>query len=77
MVLNGFSDLIIGAQNQLPITFCLDIVCNKTLKAKKSTPTHTISNLQCPYCTLNPNKKLYENSLQNAVSFDDLFERTK
>ena len=32
---------IIGAQNQLPITFCLDLMLNKTLKARNSTPTHT------------------------------------
>ena len=32
-VLNG-SLKIIGAQNQLPITFCSDLVCNKTLKSK-------------------------------------------
>ena len=38
---NGFLK-IIGAQNQLLITFCSDIVCNKTLKARHSTPTHTI-----------------------------------
>ena len=30
-----------GAQNQLPITFCLYLVCIKTLKARNSTPTHT------------------------------------
>ena len=29
---------IIGAQNQLPITFCSDLV---TLKARNSTPIHT------------------------------------
>ena len=39
-VFNGFLK-ISGAQNQLPIIFCLDLVCNKTLKAKNSTPTHT------------------------------------
>ena len=38
---NGFLK-VIGIQNQLPITFCSDIVCNKTLKAKKSTPTHEL-----------------------------------
>ena len=32
---------IIGVQNQLPITFCSDLLCNKTLKARNSTPTHT------------------------------------
>ena len=32
---------IIGAQNQLPMTFCSDLVSNKTLKARNSTPTHT------------------------------------
>ena len=32
---NGFFNLkIIDVQNQLPITFCLDLVCNKTLKAR-------------------------------------------
>ena len=31
---------IFDAQNQLPITFCLDLVCNKTLKAKVRHP-HT------------------------------------
>ena len=29
---NGFSK-IIGPQNQLPITFCLDLMWNKTLKS--------------------------------------------
>ena len=37
---NGFLK-IIGAQNQLPITLCLDIKSNKTLKARNATPTHT------------------------------------
>ena len=32
---------IIGAQNQLPITFYSDLMHNKTLKARNSTPTHT------------------------------------
>ena len=32
--------MIIGAQNQLPITFCSDLECNKTLKAKHLTLTH-------------------------------------
>ena len=36
---NGFLK-IIGVQNQLPITFCLDLVCNKTLKAEMR-PHHT------------------------------------
>ena len=27
------------SQNQLPITFCTDLVCNRTLKARNSTPT--------------------------------------
>ena len=39
-VFNG-SLKIIGTQNQLPITFCSDLMRNKTLKAKNSTPTHT------------------------------------
>ena len=39
-VFNGFLK-IIGAQNQLAITFCSDLVCNNSLKAKDSTPTHT------------------------------------
>ena len=30
---------IIGAQNQLLITFSSDILCNKTLKARNSNPT--------------------------------------
>ena len=29
------------AKNHLPITFFLDLMCNKTLKARDSTPTHT------------------------------------
>ena len=37
---NGFLKNI-GAQNELPITFCSDLVCNKTLKARNSTPLHT------------------------------------
>ena len=42
---NGFIK-IIRAQNQLPITFCSDLVYNKALKARNSTHTHTrISNL--------------------------------
>ena len=32
---------IIGAQNQLPITFCTDIVCSKTLNARNSIPSQT------------------------------------
>ena len=30
-VLNGFLK-IVGAQNQLPITFCTDLMCNKDIK---------------------------------------------
>ena len=30
--------MIIGLQNHLPITFCADLVCNKTLRARNSTP---------------------------------------
>jgi hypothetical protein len=32
---------IIGAQNQLFITFCSYLMRNKTLKARNSTPTQT------------------------------------
>ena len=32
---------IIGALNQLLITFCSDLLRKKTLKARNSTPTHT------------------------------------
>ena len=32
---------ISGAQNKLPITFCSDLVCKKTFKARNSTPTLT------------------------------------
>ena len=32
---------VIGVQNQLPITFCSDLVCKKTLMVRNSTPTHT------------------------------------
>ena len=39
-VFNGFLK-IIGAKNQLPITFCSFIIRNKTLKARNSTPPHT------------------------------------
>ena len=39
-VFNGFLK-IVGVQNQLPITFCLDLMCNKTLKARNSYPTYT------------------------------------
>ena len=40
---NGFNEFlkIVGAQNQLPITFCSDLMRNKTVKSKSSTPTHT------------------------------------
>ena len=31
---------VIGVQNQVPITFCSDLVCNKTLMVRNSTPTH-------------------------------------
>ena len=31
---------VIGALNQLHSTFCAYLVCNKTLKARNSTPTH-------------------------------------
>ena len=37
---NGFLE-IICAQIQLSITFCSDFMCNKTLKAKNSTPKYT------------------------------------
>ena len=32
---------VIGVQNQLPITFYPDLVCNKTLMVRNLTPTHT------------------------------------
>ena len=32
---------IIGAQNQLLITFLSDLVCNQTIKYRISIPTHT------------------------------------
>ena len=32
--------MIIGTQNQLPFTFCSDLVWNKTLEARNLTPTH-------------------------------------
>jgi hypothetical protein len=47
---NGFLK-IIGAQNQLPITFCSDLMINRALKAKNSSAKHT------------NNKKIYENNL--------------
>ena len=31
---------VIGVQNQLPIIFSSDLVCNNTLKAKNLTSTH-------------------------------------
>ena len=37
---NGFLK-IIGARIQLPISFCSDLMRNKTLKARNSTYTHT------------------------------------
>ena len=37
--LNGFLK-IIGAQNLLTITYCSDLMRNKTLKARNSTPKH-------------------------------------
>ena len=46
-VFNGFLK-IIGAQNQLPITFCSDLVCNKTLKAKICPYTHKFITLNIP-----------------------------
>ena len=39
-IFNGFLKFI-GAQNQLPITFCSDLMRNKTLKARNSTLTNT------------------------------------
>ena len=39
-VFNGFLK-IISAQNQLPIPFCSDLMHNKTLKARNTTPTQT------------------------------------
>ena len=39
-VFNGFS-MIMSAQIELPITYCSDLVCNKTLKTRNLTPTHT------------------------------------
>ena len=38
---NGSPILLIGAQNQLPIPFCSDLVFNKTLKDRNSTPLHS------------------------------------
>ena len=40
LVINGFLNIING-KIQLPSTFCSDLVCNKTLEARNSTPTHT------------------------------------
>ena len=37
--------MIIGARNQLPITFCSDLRQNKTLKARNSTPHTKVSNI--------------------------------
>ena len=38
--LTDFKRLLVQ-KNQLLITFCSDLICNKTLKARNSTPTHT------------------------------------
>ena len=48
-VINEFLK-IINAQNQLPITFGSDLVCNRTLKARNSTSTSH------EFLTLNPKK---------------------
>ena len=40
LVFNNFLNMI-GAKNQLPITFCSDLMRNKTLKARNLTPTYT------------------------------------
>ena len=41
--------MIIGAQNQLTITFCSDLMRNKTLKARNSTPhTHQFLTINIP-----------------------------
>ena len=37
--------MVIGVQNQLPITFCSDLVCNKKVMVRNSTPT--------PFLTIN------------------------
>ena len=36
--------LIFGAQNQLPITFCSDLVCNKTLRVEIQPANTRMSN---------------------------------
>ena len=41
-----FKDYLL--QNQLPITFCLDLVCNKTLQARNSTP-HTRMSIEISF----------------------------
>ena len=46
-ILNRFLK-IIGAQNQLPITFCSDLMSNITLKARNSTPKHEFLNYNIP-----------------------------
>ena len=48
-VVHGFLK-IIGAQNQLPITFCSGLVYNKTLKAWNSTSTCTHEFLTFKVC---------------------------
>ena len=45
---NGFLK-IIGAQNQLPITFCSDLMRNKTWKARNSTPTGLHTRISTPW----------------------------
>ena len=46
-VFNGFFK-IVSVQNQLPITFCSDLVFDKTLKVRNFTPKHTnfLSNIK-------------------------------
>ena len=65
-VFNGILK-IIGVQNQLPITFSLNLVCNQTSKVRNSTPTHTNFSTLTSYYTSDPNKKQYENSLVNIL----------
>ena len=73
-VLTDFLRLLVYKFNYL-ITFWLDLVCNKTLMVRNSTPTHTNFKPLVSYYILNPNKKWYENSIcvikiyNNAIEY--------
>ena len=49
---------IIGVQNQLPNTFCSDLVCNKKLQARNLTHIHNCITFIIPILRIKPEQKV-------------------